>query len=88
MKPESVLDYPDMAINVAIEKNSNENTSAVLRRFQKKVRSAGFLQEVRAGRYFNREQSRLKTKRSALVRIGRTADYRAKEKAGQVMADR
>jgi ribosomal protein S21 len=77
-----------MAINVSIEKNATENTSSVLRRFQKKVRTAGFLQTVRGGRYFNRQQSTLKTKRSALVRIARTADYRAKEKAGQVMTDK
>jgi ribosomal protein S21 len=74
-----------MAINVNIQKNSNENANGVFRRFSKKVRAAGFLQEVRADRYFNREQSKLKTKRSALVRIKRTAEYKAKEKAGEVM---
>lgn len=74
-----------MATNVHIQKNNNENTNGVLRRFMKKVRMAGFLQEVRGGRYFNREQSKLKTKRSALVRIKRTAEYKAKEKAGEVM---
>lgn len=75
-----------MAINVNIVKNNNENANGVFRRFSKKVRSAGFLQEVRNDRYFNREQSKLKTKRSALVRIERTGAYKAKEKAGEVMA--
>ncbi len=74
-----------MAINVNIQKNNNENTNSVLRRFVKKVRMAGFLQEVRGNRYFNRDQSKLKTKRSALVRIKRTNEYKAKEKAGMVM---
>ncbi len=75
-----------MAINVNIKKNNNENASSVLRRFQKKVRGAGFLQEVRGNRYFNREQSALKTKRSALVRIERTAEFKRKEKAGEIIA--
>lgn len=74
-----------MAINVNIQKNNNENTNSVLRRFVKKVRTAGFLQEVRANRYFNRDQSKLKTKRSALVRLKLTKEYKAKEKAGAVM---
>jgi ribosomal protein S21 len=74
-----------MAINVNIQKNNNENTSSVLRRFVKKVRTAGFLQEVRGNRYFNRDQSKLKTKRSALVRLKLTSEYKAKEKAGAVM---
>jgi ribosomal protein S21 len=77
-----------MAINVNIKRNNNENASGVLRRFQKKVRSAGFLQEVRSNRYFNRDQSTLKTKRSALVRIKRTVEFKAKEKAGEVMTDK
>ncbi len=77
-----------MATNVHIQKNNNENTNGVLRRFMKKVRMAGFLQEVRGGRYFTREQSGLKTKRSALVRLSRTAAYKAKEKAGEVMTDK
>lgn len=77
-----------MALNVNIKRNNNENAGGVLRRFQKKVRMAGFLQVVRGNRYFNRDQSTLKTKRSALVRIKRTAEFKAKEKAGEVMADK
>ncbi len=77
-----------MAINVNVQKNNNENTGGVLRRFMKKVRAAGFLQEVRGNRYFTRQQSGLKTKRSALVRLKRTAEYKAKEKSGMVMADK
>lgn len=74
-----------MAINVNIKRNNNENAGGVLRRFQKKVRSAGFLKEVRGKRYFDREQSALKTKRSALVRIARTAEFKMKEKSGEVI---
>lgn len=77
-----------MALNVNIKRNNNENAGGVLRRFQKKVRMAGFLQVVRGNRYFNRDQSTLKTKRSALVRIKRTSEFKAKEKAGEVMTDK
>ena len=77
-----------MAVNVKITKNNNENANGTLRRFQKKVRSAGFLQEVRGRRYFQRDQSGLRVKRSALVRLERTAKYRADEKSGKVMAEK
>ena len=77
-----------MAINVNIQKNNNENTNGVLRRFMKKVRIAGFLQDVRKQRYFTRDQSGLKTKRSALVRLKRTNEYRVNEKSGKVMAEK
>jgi ribosomal protein S21 len=75
-----------MAINIDIQKNNNENANGVLRRFTKKVRSAGFLQEVRGNRYFQRASSALRTKRSALVRNKRTEEYKVKEKSGEVMA--
>lgn len=62
-----------MAINVAITKNSNENSASVLRRFQKKVRGAGFLQEVRDRRYYERKGSKLRAKNSKLVSLARRA---------------
>jgi ribosomal protein S21 len=73
-----------MAINIDISKNNNENANSVLRRFVKKVRSAGFLQVVRGQRYYNRPPSDLRKKRSALVRLERTAEYERKEKAGLI----
>jgi ribosomal protein S21 len=74
-----------MATNIDIQKNNNENSASILRRFTKKVRSAGFLQEVRGNRYFLRASSALRTKRSALVRSKRTEEYKIKEKSGEVM---
>lgn len=72
-----------MAVNVQITRNNNENASSVLRRFVKKVRSAGFLQEVRSRRYYSRDASKLRRKKSALVTLERTAKYRELEKMGQ-----
>lgn len=73
-----------MAINIDITKNNNENANSVLRRFVKKVRSAGFLQVVRGRRYYERAASKLRTKRSAIVRNERTAEYEKKKKAGLI----
>lgn len=73
-----------MAINVQITKNNNENAASVLRRFVKKVRGAGFLQEVRDRRYFTRKPSSLRRKKSKMVVLDRTEAYNEKKKMGQV----
>lgn len=72
-----------MAINVEITRNNNENSASVLRRFVKKVRTAGFLQTVRNGRYYTRTASKLRRKNSKLVSIERSAKFREMEKLGQ-----
>jgi ribosomal protein S21 len=72
-----------MAINVEITRNNNENSASVLRRFVKKVRGAGFLQEVRNGRYFTRTASKLRRKNSKLVSMQRSTKYQEMEKLGQ-----
>jgi ribosomal protein S21 len=71
-----------MAINVEITQNNNENSANVLRRFMKKVRGAGFLQEVRNRRYFTRPASQLRRKKSKLVQIERSEKYQELEKLG------
>ncbi len=72
-----------MAINVEITRNNNENSASVLRRFVKKVRTAGFLQTVRNGRYYTRTASKLRRKNSKLVSIQRSAKFQEMEKLGQ-----
>lgn len=73
-----------MAINVEITKNNNENSASVLRRFMKKVRGAGFLQEVRNRRYFTRKPSALRRKNSKIVILERKATYDESVKMGTV----
>jgi ribosomal protein S21 len=75
---------PLMATNVQITKNNNENAASVLRRFTKKVRGAGFLQEVRDRRYYTRKPSALRRKNSKMVVLERTDAYNEKKKMGQV----
>lgn len=74
-----------MAINVEITKNNNENSASVLRRFVKKVRNAGFLQEVRNRRYFKRDASKLRRKNSKIVVLARTASYEEDRKMGKTI---
>jgi len=75
--------HPPMATNVQIKRTNNENSASVLRRFQKKVRGAGFLQEVRDRRYYERKSSKLRSKNSKLVSLGRTAKYNEDLKLGK-----
>ena len=74
-----------MATNVQIDKNNNENSASVLRRFVKKVRNAGFLQEVRNRRYFTRGASKLRRKNSKMVVLARTAAYEDDRKMGKII---
>ena len=74
-----------MAINVEITKNNNENGASVLRRFVKKVRGAGFLQEVRNRRYFTRKPSALRRKNSKIVILARKAAYEGDLKMGKTL---
>lgn len=74
-----------MPNNIEIIANNNENATNVLRRFMKKVRSAGFLQVVRGKRYYARGESALRTKKSAMHRIAKRAEYTTAFKAGKTI---
>ncbi len=76
-----------MAINVEITRNNNENAASVLRRFVKKVRGAGFLQEVRDRRYYTRVASKLRRKNSKMVSLERYNNFVEQEKMGQGIND-
>jgi ribosomal protein S21 len=47
-----------MATNVQVEKNTNESSANVIRRFTKRVQGAGIVPKVRGGRYYTRIKSR------------------------------
>lgn len=76
-----------MPNNVEIIANTNESATNVLRRFVKKVRNAGFLQVVRGRRYYSREESALRRKKSAMHRLAKGAEYLATYKSGKTMAE-
>jgi len=81
-----------MATNVQVEKNTNESSANVIRRFTKRVQGAGIMPKVRSGRYFTRIKSRnvqrvarLKkiVKRVAhdkLVRLGKAPEVRSRRR--------
>jgi len=58
-------------INVEITRNSGENALGVLRRFSRKVQSAGVIPRMRSIRFSGRKQSPYKVKQKALKRIAR-----------------
>lgn len=76
-----------MSNNAIVEKTGNENNASLLRRFTKKVQSAGFLQQMRGRRYFSRPPSRTMKRKSALKLIGRRAERMELAKLGKLPAD-
>lgn len=73
-----------MATNVQVEKNQNESTSNVIRRFTKRVQGAGIIPKVRGGRYFTRIKSRNVQKFARLKKLGRKEEYEKLLKLGKV----
>jgi len=80
-----VVPFTAHMINAEIERNGNENTAGVMRRFSRKVQSSGVLKRVRGLRYFKRQKSDARKKRDALVRIERTEKYNELLKLGRVV---
>ncbi len=71
--------------NVEVIKNNNENTVSLIRRFTKKVRSAGVLKRVRSIRYNQRDLSPSVRKKQALKRIEKTAEITKLQKLGKLV---
>lgn len=73
-----------MAINVAVEKNNNESSANVIRRFTKRVQGAGILQKVRGGRYRSRDKSRNVKRVARLKKLAKTETYEKLLKLGKI----
>lgn len=71
-------------INVEVDKNNNENTVSVLRRFSRRVRGSGILNKVRATRYFKKPASKAMRKKSALKRIVKRTKYEELIRQGKI----
>ena len=71
-------------INVYIEKNPTENSLTVLKRFTKKVQSAGVLPRVRSLRYNKRKPSEYTKKKRTLSVLKRRADTALQVKLGKI----
>ncbi len=71
-------------INVEITRNSTENSLGVIRRFTKKVQSAGVLPRVRSIRYNERGLSSYKIKMKTLKSLKRKAEIQELIKMGKM----
>ena len=60
-------------INVQVEKQGNENSISVIRRFTKRVQGSGVLRRARANRFYGRSPSQLTKKKKALNSMNRRA---------------
>jgi ribosomal protein S21 len=73
-----------MATNVEVEKNTNESSANVIRRFTKRVQSAGIVPKVRGGRYYSRIKSRNVQRVSKLKKLAKREEYERLLKLGKV----
>ena len=71
-------------INVEIERNHNENTASVIRRFTKRVQGAGIVKRVRGLRYRTRIKSRNVRRKKALITLDKRAKYQEALKLGKI----
>lgn len=71
-------------INVEIERNHNENTASVIRRFTKRVQGAGIVKRVRSLRYRTRIKSRNVRRKKALITLDKRAKYQEALKLGKI----
>jgi ribosomal protein S21 len=73
-----------MAINVQVEKNNNESSANVIRRFTKRVQGAGIVQKVRNSRYYSRIKSGNVQRMAKLKKLAKKETYEKMLKLGKV----
>lgn len=73
-----------MATNVQIEKNNNESTANLIRRFTKRVQGAGIVPRIRHSRYFKREKSENVNRTAKLKKLKRKKEYERLYKLGKI----
>ena len=73
-----------MATNVEVEKNNNESSANVIRRFTKRVQGAGIVPKVRKGRYYDRGKSKNIQRTTKLKKLKKSVAYEKLIKLGIV----
>jgi ribosomal protein S21 len=71
-------------INVEIERNPNENSVSVIKRFTRRVQGSGVLNRVRKIRFTERKRSTFVTKKQALKRLARQEEIAELVKMGKI----
>lgn len=69
---------------IEVKKNPNENNTSILRRFSRKMIESGITQKVKKNRYNERQESKLKAKKSKLKRLTRRAEVEKLRKLGKM----
>jgi ribosomal protein S21 len=73
-----------MATNVQVEKNQNESSANVIRRFTKRMQGSGVLQRVRKNRYYSRTKSENVRKEARLKKLTKMVEYEKQLKLGKI----
>ena len=74
---------PTMIVRAEVEKNQNETTTSMVRRFSRKVKNSGLLRNARKFRFYSRPVSNFKQKKSAITRIKRGVAVEKQIKLGK-----
>ncbi len=73
-----------MAINVEVEKNNQESTANLLRRFTKRVQGSGIVYRMRKNRYHKRALSPAVTRTAKLKKLAGKKKYETLLKLGKI----
>lgn len=82
--PLNAILSPLMPLNVQVEKNQNESSANVIRRFTKRMQGAGIVRRMRDNRYYARVKSSNVRKAARLKKLERKATYEADVKLGKI----
>lgn len=69
---------------IEVKRNSNENNTSVLRRFSRKMQESGIVHKVKKNRYNERQDSKLKVKKSTLRRLDKRKEMEKLRKLGKI----
>ena len=75
---------PHMAINVQVEKNQNESSANVIRRFTKRMQGSGVVPRVRKIRYHARTKSENVRQTAKLKKLVKAVAYEKELKLGKI----
>ena len=73
-----------MANNVEVEKNNQESTANLIRRFTRRVQGAGIIPRMRGNRYYERTKSENVRKEARLKKLAGKEAYEKLLKLGKI----
>ena len=73
-----------MATNVQVEKNTNESSANVIRRFTKRMQGSGIIPRMRGERYYSRLKSSNVRKNARLKKLDKKVEYERLLKLGKI----